>query len=240
MSRPIKQLTEDQVIHLRRDCRSMPIEKLARTFGVSIKTARKALYGETFPHLPGALSHRALCATLTDQQVLEIRRDYADVSLRELARRYKVTHATVHSALHGKTFKYLPGAIPLGSTPRGGDRLVKISPETIQQIIRLRNLSSALWAYARIADKINRENGTRYAASNIQRIIERTTGIITRDMTHRTVGERRAVSAKVSIPRAVKVKVPKNAHLVDLSDSRERSLAAQRFMERFRPQEQRV
>jgi predicted transcriptional regulator len=109
-------LTDADVIEMRRifSTTKTMAKELAARFGVSEKTAKKAISGETWKHLPGATfdngrgeKHRF--SKLTSLQVVEIRiiRATTGRSYQSIADQYGLGMRTVADILTGKTWNHL-------------------------------------------------------------------------------------------------------------------------------------
>lgn len=98
------------------------IADLARDWDVGYATVANAVYGITWrgladpPPLPRPVPGPRTRPKLDEEAVREMRRLYVEEtrSLSELAAQFGVNDSTVSSAVHGYTWRDVPGAVPVG------------------------------------------------------------------------------------------------------------------------------
>jgi hypothetical protein len=103
------------------------LNALAASTGFAKRTVHQALIGETWSHVPGAITLRDgrgethANARLTRDIVIDLRRRYvAGESCATLSAALGVHYNTVEAAISGKRWKHVPGAVMLGSRRRAG------------------------------------------------------------------------------------------------------------------------
>lgn len=88
-----------------------PLAQLARDFDINDKTARHAITGVTWKHLPGAIEIQPVAVRrLSEADVLEMRRKFPGETISELSAEYGVCWSTAQQAIYGKTWSHLPNA----------------------------------------------------------------------------------------------------------------------------------
>jgi predicted transcriptional regulator len=126
--------------------RGFTYSAIAKEFGVTGVTARAAVLGETWRHVPGPVKSRRRVARgkLTPEMVLmarEMRR--VGCTYRQIAKRCGVSRLAVWHAVVGVTWRHLPDPVMARRHPR-------ISPEEVAKIkdLRERGFSQPMIAQA--------------------------------------------------------------------------------------------
>ena len=92
---------------------------MAKEYGVHYRALQKAIYGETWAHVPGALPRPG--KLLTADNVIEARqRRLNGENVYAMAKEYGVKAATLYNAIYGDTWAHVPGALP--RPPKRGSR----------------------------------------------------------------------------------------------------------------------
>lgn len=135
------------------------IKRLAREWNMSMSTLSSAVYGRTWrsvtyppPLIRPRRDNRPTkipTTKLTVDDVVEMRRLYKEgVSQGQLAKRYLVNESSVRGALHGWTWRDVPGIIPVAQTLGYAPLL---DNEALSEALKLR---AAGMQWRQIADKL--------------------------------------------------------------------------------------
>lgn len=121
---------------------------LAAEFGVSAESMSKAISGDTWAHVSGAVPIRnSHVRKLSDAMIVDLRALYAEgISVVKMAATFGVSVPTMSSAISGKTYADLPGAIPVRD-----DHGRKLTDEQEEEVCRL--AFKEKWTLARIAEE---------------------------------------------------------------------------------------
>lgn len=140
----MSELTEKKVKSARRLYSSgKDLHFLADLMGVHKETIYKAIRGETWKHVPGAVPIRPnRKCSLSDDQVAQARLLYKDGhTFQAIAELLQANHETVRLAVLGKTYQRLAGAVRQGSVPkpqRGSfNGQSKIDEDDVEEMRRL-------------------------------------------------------------------------------------------------------
>ena len=108
----VRLLTEEAVLDARRRYRPYKVtyQMLADEFGCHLITMRDAIVGATWGHLPGARGKNPAIAYLSEEDVVDIRRRYAQggVSQMTIAREYGMSGRQISSIVRQESWRHLP------------------------------------------------------------------------------------------------------------------------------------
>lgn len=120
-------LTEATVVAIRADrAAGMMFRDIAAKHGIKHHSMMmSAIYGDTWKHVPGAIpkvqggarynvarGSASPVAKLTESDVVGMRSDYRScLAISEIAAKHKISGATAHRAIIGKTWSHVPGAV---------------------------------------------------------------------------------------------------------------------------------
>jgi transposase len=161
-------LNAKKVLRMRSRYRQgLSTREVAREFGVSHHAARHALIGNTWRHVPGAMTLRKHsdstprgstvgCAVLNEELVAHIRKLYAKgASAGQLAARFGVSNRSIRDAITGRTWAHVPRAIEMRSLaeahPKGAAASVarKLTAANVVEMRRRRQDGATLESLAR-------------------------------------------------------------------------------------------
>lgn len=117
--RPKGNFTDEDVVAWRRrfskpGCKTT-MKAVAEIHGTFISAVARMLTGDTYAHLPGAISAERLAPKkiFQDRYVPGLRRAYRDctMSMSEIARKHRTSAPTVERMLTGRTFSHISGAL---------------------------------------------------------------------------------------------------------------------------------
>jgi hypothetical protein len=148
-------LTTDQVVRARRHIASRPgdLGRLAKEFGVRIRTVENAVYGTTWqslldpPPLPRRPTKQPTWTKLDPVKVAKLRRDFAArvASMPELAQQAGVRLATARSAIVGDTWRSVTDPPPLVLDGIGHVKRA-LNPLQVKELVRLRDQEDLTWS----------------------------------------------------------------------------------------------
>lgn len=108
----VSRLTEEAVLEARRRYKPYKVtyQMLADEYGCDLITMRDAIVGATWMHLPGARGENPAITPLSERDVIDIRRRYAQggISQSALAREYGMSSRQVSGIVRQQSWEHLP------------------------------------------------------------------------------------------------------------------------------------